>query len=193
MFCLCSVSCALIIFITLHLSHALMPHSCLCSSASKKIKKISENGGVPWMGAPTGGRLCGRMCPQTATRSAHQRNTPHAARCTPANIHAAPRPLFACETSVCPQICSLSYFIKPFAYNILYILIRKRTCKIYTFPYSMPCGVYPAKGFLFAPSVYTVTSTPPPRCHGAAHSGARRKDAGITPQGGVRIQRGGAE
>ena len=55
--------------------------------------------------------------PLVATRSAHQRNTPHAARCTPANIHAAPCLLFACKTSVCLQMRNVRIF---FAFRVIY-------------------------------------------------------------------------
>ena len=60
---------------------------------------------VPLRGPP-----CVDGCaPLVATRSTHRRNTPPAVGCTPADIHAAPCLLFACETSVCLQIAKRAY------------------------------------------------------------------------------------
>lgn len=139
MFCLCFIPYALIVFITLHLSHVLTAYSylCLCPPPLQKNKKNSENGGVPWLGAPTGGAACVDGCaPLVATCTAHQRNTPHAARCTPANIHAAPCLLFACKTSVCWQIAKRAY-LRGFGviYKYIYI-VTPNPKKIHIFCHS---------------------------------------------------------
>lgn len=66
------------------------------------LDRVPQRGGCP---------ACVDGCaPLVATRHAHRRNTPHALGCTPADIHAAPCLLFACETSVCSQMQNVRIF-----------------------------------------------------------------------------------
>ena len=107
---------------------------------------------------------------------AHQRNTPHAARCTPANIHAVPCLLFACETSVCLQIAKRAY-LQAFRviYKYIYIVTRKAK-KIHIFCHSPHVRRLGRLKITRPPRIYTVPSTPPQHCHDAARTGTHRKD-----------------
>ena len=120
--------------------------------------------GCPNGGGPAGVDGCAQAGPHAAHTAATHR-TPSDPR--PADTHAAPCLLFACETSVCSQIAKRAY-LRAFRviYKYIYIVTRKAK-KIHKFclpPHTRRLGRLKNTS---PPRIYTATSTPAatlPRC-----------------------------
>lgn len=153
-----------------------MAHSCLCSSSSKKIKKIrrmaASLGWVPLRGCP----LCGWMRPA----GSHTQHTPaqHTAR---RQIHARQhtrRPV----PSVCVRNVRLLANRKTCVssrvwrnYINTFIYYAKPEEDTYILPFAARAAFRAAKEHQAAAYIYLQHRPPPQHCHDAARTGTHRK------------------